>query len=173
MPTRLGNVLRLAESQAGSPYNLRALDAVPYLLLTAPANHVDYVNDQRTQLDLAVRMTFISVLASATAVLFLWPWGLWVLIAVIPYALAYISYRGSVIAGRHYGSALNTLINLDRFVFYEQVHMPLPPDIVRERSMNKKIVALFDYAALSDFDDAEVIAYDHSLQDNQTKATSQ
>jgi len=51
--------------------------------------------------------------------------------------------------------------------------MPLPPDIVRERSMNKKIVALFDYAALSDFDDAEVIAYDHSLQDNQTKATSQ
>jgi len=118
-------------------------------------------------------MTFISVLASATAVLFLWPWGLWVLIAVIPYALAYISYRGSVIAGRHYGSALNTLINLDRFVFYEQVHMPLPPDIVRERSMNKKIVALFDYAALSDFDDAEVIAYDHSLQDNQTKATSQ
>src|SRR5215813_1253105 len=81
MPTRLGNVLRRTESDAGSQYGLDALQAVQHLLLIAPAAHVEYVNDQRSQLDLAVRMTFISAVASATAVLFLWPYGLWVLIA--------------------------------------------------------------------------------------------
>ena len=50
MPTRLGNVLRRAESQAGSQYGLDALQVVPHLLLTAPQSHVDYVNDQRSQL---------------------------------------------------------------------------------------------------------------------------
>ena len=73
MPTRLGNVLRRAESQAGSQYGIDALQAVPLLLLIAPANHVDYVNDQRSQLDLAVRMTFISAVAAATAIIFLGP----------------------------------------------------------------------------------------------------
>ena len=76
-----------------------ALQIVPHLLLIAPANHVAYVNDQRSQLDLAVRMTFISMTASATALLFLWPYGLWALIAVIPYMLAYLTYRGAVVAG--------------------------------------------------------------------------
>jgi hypothetical protein len=104
MPTRLGNALRRSESNAGSQYGLNALQVVPQLLLIAPPGHVDYVNDQRSQLDLAVRMTFISALASATAVLFLWPYRLWVLVALIPYVLAYLSYRGSVVAARLYGS---------------------------------------------------------------------
>jgi hypothetical protein len=68
MPTRLGNVLRRAESQAGSQYCLNAPLAVPHLLLIAPPSHVDYVNDQRSQLDLAVRMTFVSALSCATTV---------------------------------------------------------------------------------------------------------
>src|SRR5260370_32115510 len=96
MPTRLGNVLRSAESLAGSQYGMNALQAVPLLILIADVRHVDYVNDQRTQLDLAVRMTFISVAAFAVTILFLWPYGLWLLVAVIPYALAYLSYRGAV-----------------------------------------------------------------------------
>ena len=163
MPTRLGNVLRRAESQAGSQYGINALQAVPHLLLVAPANHIDYVNDQRTQLDLAVRMAFISAAASATAVLFLWPYGFWALIAAIPYALAYLSYRGSVIAGSHYGSALDTLINLDRFALYEQLHLPLPPDTISERSTNEKMTKLFNY------DNAEIIAYNHPSRDSETR----
>lgn len=155
MPTRLGNVLRRAEAQAGSQYALDALQAVPHLLLVAPSTRVDYVNDQRSQLDLAVRMTFICALASATAVVFLWPYRLWSLIAVIPYALAYTSYRGSVVAANHYGSALDTLINLDRFALYEHLHLQLPADTAREREVNKKLMMLLDY------DDEEIIDYHH------------
>jgi len=145
MPTRLGNVLRRAEAQAGSQYGMDALQVVSHLLLIAPANHVDYVNDQRSQLDLAVRMTFISVAASATALLFLWPYGFWALVAIIPYALAYLSYKGSVVAGSHYGSALEDLINLDRFTLYEQLHLKHPTDTKEERETNKKMALLLRY----------------------------
>lgn len=145
MPTRLGNVLRRAESNAGSQYRLNALQVVPQLLLIAEQGHIDYVNDQRSQLDLAVRMTFISALACVTAVLFLWPYPRWVLIAVIPYALAYLSYRGSVVAAKLYGSALETLVHLDRFALYEQLRLPLPEDTEAEREANELLTALFEY----------------------------
>jgi hypothetical protein len=155
MPTRLGNVLRRTESQAGRQYGLDAVIAVPHLLMIAPSDHVEYVSDQRSQLDLAVRMTFISALASATAILFLWPYRWWVLIAIIPYAIAYLSYRGSVVAASHYGSALDTLINLDRFALYEQLHLGLPDGTVNERETNKELTRLFGY------DHNVVIVYQH------------
>jgi hypothetical protein len=166
MPTRLGNVLRRAEVQAGSQYNMDSLQVVPHLLLIAPANHVDYVNDQRSQLDLAVRMTFVSALASATAILFLWPYGLWVLIAAIPYALAYLSYRGSVVAASHYGSALDTLINLDRFILYKELHLKLPESTKEERKTNTRMAELFSYSP------DESISYEHPSADSTTAASA-
>jgi hypothetical protein len=145
MPTRLGNVLRRAEAQAGSQYRLSALQVVPHILLVAPQGHVDYVSDQRSQLDLAVRMTFMSVLSAATAVLFLWHCHFWIFIALIPYMLAYFSYRGSVIAARHYGSALDILINIDRFELYKQLRIQFPAGTAEERKANEKLAQLFDY----------------------------
>jgi hypothetical protein len=158
MPTRLGNVLRRAEMQAGSQYGMNALQAVPHLLMIAPTSHVDYVNDQRSQLDLAVRMTLMSVLASATALVFLWPHRLWALIAVVPYVIAYLSYRGSVVAASHYGSAFDVLINLDRFVLYEKLHINLPATTKDEKAANRKLTRLLGY-------DAEVIRYSHPPAD--------
>jgi len=145
MPTRLGNMLRRYESQSGVQYGMDALQAVPHLLLIAPPNHVEYVNDQRSQLDLTVRFTFISLAASATAVFFMWPYGFWILIAAIPYMLAYLTYRGAVVAAGHYGSSFDTLINLDRFLLYEQLHLPLPVDTNAERLTNEKMKGLFEY----------------------------
>ncbi len=152
MPTRLGNVLRRAESQAGSQYGMEAIQVVPHLLFIAPASHVDYVKNQRSQLDLAIRMTFISLVATVTAILFLWH-GLWVLIATIPYALAYFSYLGSVAAGRNYGSAIDTMINLDRFMLYEELRLPPPATTEEERLTNQKVAHLFNY------DNTESISY--------------
>lgn len=155
MPTRLGNMLRRTEAQAGTQYHLDALTAVPHLLMVAPPGHVDYVSDQRSQLDLAVRMTFMSVLACITTLLFLWPDRFWVFTAVIPYALAYLSYRGSIVAASHYGSALDTLINLDRFALYKQLHLKLPPGTKEERITNEKLAELFNY------DPEVIVRYQH------------
>lgn len=166
MPTRLGNVLRRAESQAGSQYGIVALQAVPHLLLIAPANHVNYVNDQRSQLDLAVRMTFISVVAVATSIIFLWPDGAWVLIALIPYGLAYFSYRGSVVAAGHYGYALETLINLNRFALYQQLHVKLPASTEKEQEMNAALRNLLGYKPY------RTIHYEHQVAGDGTDLKS-
>ena len=96
MPTRLGNVLRRAESLAGSQYGIDALQAVPHLLLITPPNHIDYVNDQRWQLDLAVRMVFLSAVATGSAIIFLCRDGAWVLIALpsrTPWRIFHIAAR--------------------------------------------------------------------------------
>ena len=166
MPTRLGNVLRRAESQAGSQYGIDALQVVPHLLLIAPTNHIDYVNDQRSQLDLAVRMTFISVVAAVTAIIFLWPYGTWVLIALIPYGLAYLSYRGSIVAAGHYGSALETLITLNRFTLYEQLHMELPASTEKEQEANAVLSDLLGYEPDTTID------YVHPVTGDKSEAAS-
>jgi hypothetical protein len=145
MPTRLGNVLRRTESLAGSQYGLDALQAVPHLLLVAPPTHVDYVNDQRSQLDLAVRMTFMSGVAVVTTLLFLYHDGFWTLLAVLPYGLAYLSYRGSLVAAGHYAAAVDALINLNRFALYQQLHLPLPGNAVAEQAMNQQMKKVFQY----------------------------
>lgn len=143
MPTRLGNVLRRAESLAGRQYGLTALEAVPHLLLIAPAAQVDYVNDQRSQLDLAVRMTFMSAVAVVTTLLFLCVDGLWTLLAVVPYGLAYLSYRGSIVAATHYAAAIDALVDLNRFALYGQLHLPLPSNAIEETTMNTELQKIF------------------------------
>ena len=145
MPTRLGNVLRRTESLAGSQYGLDALKAVPHILLVAPVAHVDYVNDQRSQLDLAVRMTFMSSVAVVTTLLFLHADRFWTLLAVVPYGLAYLSYRGSLVAAGHYAAAVDALINLNRFALYQRLHLPLPENAVTEKTMNEQMKKVFEY----------------------------
>jgi hypothetical protein len=66
-----------------------------------------------------------------------------------------LCYRGSVVAASHYGSALDTLINLDRFELYKQLHMQLPAGTARESNTNRRLAKLFDY------DPDEVIGYQH------------
>ena len=83
------------------------------------------------------------------------PYRLLVLVAVIPYILAYLSYRGAVVAASLYGSALDSLINLDRFALYEQLRLQLPTDTGDERETNEELARLFNY------DDAVVLDYRH------------
>jgi len=165
MPTRLGNMLRRAVIQAGSQYGMNALQSIPHLLMIAPEKHVSYVNDQRTLLDLAVRMTFLSAAATGTAVLFLWPYGLWVLVALFPYVITYLSYRGAVVAARHYGAAFSLLINLNRFRLYEELHLQLPATTEDERDLNEDLKSLLAY----DID--EDVPYKHPAVSGQGAAS--
>lgn len=96
MPTRLGNALRRYEDQAGSAYGLGGVTVAPHVALVAPPGQVAYLEDRRVQLDVAVRMCVVSLLAAAAAVLFLWSDGAWLLCALPPYGLAYLFYRGAV-----------------------------------------------------------------------------
>jgi hypothetical protein len=145
MPTRLGNMLRRYEVLAGAPYELDAPTVLPCLALVAPPGQLDYLNDQRSALDLAVRTSMTSAIACLVTLVFLWHSGLWLLIALIPYAAAYAAYRGSVIAAQSYGNTMSAVIALNRFALYERMHMSRPPTTARERVMNKDLMALLGY----------------------------
>jgi hypothetical protein len=140
MPTRLGNILRRYEDLAGSQYALSAITIAPHLLLVAPDAHARYLRETREQLDLAVRLCALSLLAFVVACCFLVDDGAWLIVALAPYAIAYTSYRGAIIAAHEYGTALTTVIDLDRFGLYQHLHVPLPRDSQRERQRNDALM---------------------------------
>lgn len=144
MPTRLGNVLRKYERDSGRRYGLDASAGLSHLALVAPPEHLRYLNDQRTLLDLTVRFCVLSLLATATSVLFLWRHGLWLLLALVSYALAYLFYRGAVVVARQYGQAMVVLVDLNRFTLYERLHLPLPADTATERAANVRVSQLLN-----------------------------
>jgi hypothetical protein len=139
MPTRLGNILRRFEDGAGAPYGLDAVAWTPHLALLAPDSHVGYLRDSRRQLDLAVRVCLLCLLAVLITFVFLVDEGLWLLITITPYTLAYIAYRGAVVAAAEYGSALVVITSLNRFELYKHLHMRLPPTAEKERDANKEL----------------------------------
>lgn len=139
MPTRLGNVLRYYETTAGFPFGLNTIQIMPYLARVAPAEDMRYVNDQRSLLDLAARMAVTGMLATAMSALFLWQHGFWLLVALIPYAVAYLSYRGAIVAAAAYGQALTAIIALNRFTLYERLRLPLPANTWAERAANARL----------------------------------
>lgn len=147
MPTRLGNILRYYETKAGAPYNLRAVTVLPYISRVAGAGDMEYVNDQRSAMDLAVRMVVVSALAFALAVIVLLPHGFWLLIALFPYSAAYLSYRGAVIAAAEYGRALGVVIALNRFALYDRLKLAAPQDTQEERESNERLNLMLNYAS--------------------------
>jgi hypothetical protein len=139
MPTRLGNILRRYEARAGAPYGLNALDVVPHVALLAPAGQVKYLQDQRTQLDLATRLCLVTTLLACFLFILLLPAGFWLLLAIVPYLLAYVFYLGACTVAHHYGNAFEVMLDLNRFRLYEALHLPLPYSSYEEREQNSAL----------------------------------
>ncbi|MGH3913756.1 MAG: hypothetical protein ACRDTC_10155 [Pseudonocardiaceae bacterium] len=142
MPTRLGNLLRKYEVNAGRGYEIDIIQKATHLALVAPENHVNYLNDQRNGLDLAVRLCASGIIACLVTVFLMWPWDVWLLLTIVPYSLAYISYRGALVAAAHYGNALAALVDLNRFRMYEALHLPLSENTDAERAQNARMAAV-------------------------------
>jgi hypothetical protein len=142
MPTRLGNVLRKYERQAGSQYGLDAVSLIQQISFVAPTAHLAYVGDQRQLLDLSVRMCATSIVATLIAISALWWHGAWLLLALVPYGVAYISYRGAVVVAHEYGAAVTAMIDLDRFALYDALRMRRPKNTKAERRRNAKLADL-------------------------------
>ncbi len=142
MPTRLGNALRKYERQAGSQYGLDAVSVIQHVSFVAPTERLAYVGDQRQLLDLSVRMSATSIIATLIAITALWRHGPWMLLALVPYGVAYLSYRGAVVVAHEYGAAVAAMIDLDRFALYDSLRLPRPKDTAAERRMNAKLMKL-------------------------------
>ncbi len=139
MPTRLGNVLRRYEQRAGRPYGLDAVTFAPHLGLSGAASDVSYLQDQRTQLDLAVRLTFLMALLAVVVTGLYLRTGWWLLIALVPYGLALLLYRGACVVAGHYGLALEAVLDLNRHAVYRRLSLRQPDSLDQERRQNAQL----------------------------------
>lgn len=145
LPTRLGNVLRTYETSIGAPYKLDPLVVVPRLAMVAGDRELDYVRDQRTQMELAIRTCLLAAVAVPVTVVLLWNQGLWLLLAVLPYAVTYLTYRGTVAIAHEYGMSLAVLIDMARFDLYRRQWLPDPKNTEDERLVNERLMDLFRF----------------------------
>jgi hypothetical protein len=143
MPTLLGNVLRRHEANAGRVFGLDILEVAPYLSMVAPQEQTSYVDDAREEMDTAISLVVAGTLATIVTAAILMLDRTWLLVALVPYGLAYVAYRGAVAAAQEYGTALSVMVTLSRFELYQRLHLELPDDLADEVKKNKRLSYLF------------------------------
>lgn len=137
MPTRLGNVLRSFEDSVGSQYGLNAILIAQHLKFASIPEHDAYVADTRQQLDVAVRVCGMALLATPTTAALLADEGCWVLLVVFPYSIAYLAYRGAISAAHAYASAFSSVLDSNRFRLYDLLHLEAPRTTRQECDQNR------------------------------------
>lgn len=142
MPTRLGNALRRHEDSAGRQYGLDTTVIAPHVSLVAVKEQYKYAEDEGEQMDLAVRVCVSALLATAASAVLLVGADWWFLLTLLPYGVAYMSYRGAIAAAENYGVALATVLDLNRFAIYESLHLELPKNTGDEKIMGTRMVRL-------------------------------
>jgi hypothetical protein len=151
-------------------YGLDAMASVPRLMQVADPRDVGYVDNQRMQLEMAVRTCVLGLLATlATAVVML-PHGWYLLLALIPYTVAYLTYRGTVVLAHEYGTALTVLVELNRFALYQRLHLPLELTLEAERNAARQLT---DILRLDNFEiDKRIsgarLSYEHPSVNGET-----
>lgn len=142
-PTALGNALTAMEDTAGAAYGLDAAVAWPRLYPLVSDRVRAIVDDLRDGMDAAARLAATAVVtAIAAAVLLAWHSGLFTLLALVPLAVAVLSYAGAVRAAIAYGASVEVAFDLHRFDLLNAMHMETPVKRGEERLANM---------ALSDF----------------------
>ncbi|MFD0523010.1 hypothetical protein [Paractinoplanes durhamensis] len=145
LPTSLGNVLRSYESRVGRPYGIEAIRTIPRLAMVAGERETAYMENQRTQLELAVRTSLLSLLGAVVTVLFFWRHGWWLLLALVPYTVAYLTYRGAVALAEEYGMSMAVMVDVSRFRLYDTLRLPSPRGHDAEVAQNAALMDVFGF----------------------------
>lgn len=126
LPTRLGNMLRRYEREAGAPFGLDAVLAAALLAQTGNQTLRGYYDDARTDLDLATQMVLVWTLSTIGGFVLLWSHGSWMLLVLATSLLVGLSYIGTIAAAEAYGEALKAIVALGRFDLYRQLGLEAP-----------------------------------------------
>ncbi|MEV6624607.1 hypothetical protein AB0M83_26440 [Amycolatopsis sp. NPDC051106] len=149
MPTRLGNALRSAEDRIGRQYGLDAIRTAPYITLVAPDKHVDHLHDARQQMDTSIRLCVVALVATLETVAAMLTDRWWLLTSLVPYGFTWIAYRAAVAGAGEYMETVRTIVDLNRFRLYEELHVKHPDSSDEERAANVGLMALLGGAKIS------------------------
>jgi hypothetical protein len=132
MPTKLGNLLRAAETHSRDRYGLDAVVCWPRLWLLLPDGPKKELQEARARLDDAVRVVSWGML------FFVWAsWAWWAL----PVALlvSIFAYLGSLRAADLYSELLKATFDLHRMTLYEGLRWPTPANPADERNQGEAL----------------------------------
>jgi hypothetical protein len=125
MPTKLGNILRAAETRPEQKYGLNVIICWPRLWLLLPETVRKELGEARAGLDAAT-------LAFVWSLLFV-IWGVWLWWA-IPVGLlaAYFSYQRMLSMSEGYGDLLESVYDVYRPALYKALRWPMPKNPIEE-----------------------------------------
>jgi hypothetical protein len=125
--TGLGNALAAVEDTVGTGYGLDPVVAWPRLYLLLSDQVRVAVDDFRDSLDAAARLAATGVGAAvATVPLLALHSGWWSLLALVPLAVAVVSYLATIPAAVGYGLAMQVAFDLHRFDLLRAMHLAAP-----------------------------------------------
>lgn len=134
MPTRLGNVLRAAESRPVRKYGLDSVVCWPHLWLLLQDSTRGEIGAARARLDRCAAAVVWGVL------LMVWTaWTTW----AIPLAaiVVVIAYTGAVRAALTYADLVEAAWDLNRFALYHSLRWPLPANPSAEYASGRLLTA--------------------------------
>jgi hypothetical protein len=144
LPTQLGNALRSFEDAAGSRYGLSAIKISTHLHLVAPPRHLNYLVDARQTMDSAIRICTVGLVAAAITAGCLLTDGFWLAWTLLPYSISYLAYKGAVSAAQGYGVVMASVMDLDRFLLYQELGLDRPRDNAEEAENNAELMKMLD-----------------------------
>lgn len=139
LPTALGNVLRATEWTAGAPYGADTVAWWPRLYPVLGDRMREIIDDRRTQLDLACRLSASAAVSGVVSVGVLLGDGWWFALALVPFALAAVAYRAGISAALAYGETVRSAFDLHRFDALAALHLALPSDPDTEVVFNRRL----------------------------------
>jgi hypothetical protein len=143
LPTKLGNVLRAAESQAGQRYGLDTVTIWPRLYPYVPDPLARALRDARTQLDTLVSLCIALLVAGIVLAAALFSDGPWLTLTAAAGAGAWIAYRAATRVAIKYGEGLAFAFDLYRFTMLEGLRFPLPVNLEEELEFNQQLSSFF------------------------------
>ena len=143
LPTRLGNVLRSGEDRAGQRYGLQTVTMWPLLYPSVSPSLTEALEGLRDQLDVAVRLCVVLLIAAAVSGAMLITDGWWLAVPAAAILLAWLAYRSAIRTAAAYGEAMGWAFDLHRFDMLNALHLPLPPNMAQEEEFNQQLSDFF------------------------------
>jgi len=137
LPTQFGNVLRAWEDYS---YNRWGLDAIPFWARVEPLlsdQEQRLHDDARTDVAFFVNSSLAAVVVGLvlladgianTPIGWAWAW-----LYVVPFLLAYLTYRFSIDAGQRWGVEIKASLDLHRLEVYDRLGVRRPTSFTDER----------------------------------------
>ena len=137
-PTALGNVLAAMDDTAGRAYGLDAVIAWPRLYPVLSDQVKSLVDDRRDALDASVRMTATMTVTVLLALVLLLRSDWWMLLALIPLAVALLAYSAAVQGALAYAETVQASFDLHHADLLAALRMQPPTQPEAERILNEQ-----------------------------------